>query len=110
MKFAREIDCACSLRAQLSEDGTFVLRTSSRAEYEPGKVAGLPGNRVPVPPEIAGRVEQAMVDALNAVHEALAREVDHSVYVNRERDRQGYDPDFTGAGAGPVSVDLGGSL
>lgn len=75
VKFQQEIDAKVVVTARLA-DGEFTATVSASGEYAPNELKGATASAsVPIPPELAKQIEDAMRTALEKVGQPLGAEL-----------------------------------
>jgi len=69
MEIVTRVNCACSIKARLSEEGALAIEAIGTVEYRPGVSATA---TVEIPPENVEQVRTALAAALTAAHRRAA--------------------------------------
>jgi len=69
MEIVTKVNCACSIKARLDENGELSIAVAGTVEYAPGRTATA---TTEVPPDLAQPVRAALKAALDSVHRRSA--------------------------------------
>lgn len=85
MQIKTTVDCRCTVRAKLTEDGGFSLRLLATAEYDKD-TGGTTSADIEIPVDLSDAVLRAMTDVLNSVanNPNVALKINDAIHVSRE--------------------------